>query len=431
MYPPLQAWLFASNTRAVSRSGHWLPVDIHGAMAAAKPTPSKTMSAEPRSSLSSLPLVFVAGVLGLCVFMRLQLAVVPVYEMPSACIIMPTNGRPEFVEHALGMIKRQEFSGTITEVVVVDDSPAALRVPFLSAGRQQHDGLVVDYVLPAEGAARQSVGAKRNTAVAHCTGEAVVHWDDDDFYASTRLREQLEPLATGAADATVLQHTHTYFVERDELFAARTRTASGCAPPGCGMTARPDHGPHFGTLAYRRSLHSSSAAAPAKTNAGGGVAFPDTSEAEDYAFAQRAVQSLGATLLVVATHAEAREPLFVCVRHGSNTWSWDASAAGAPPGPQPLLPWTKNGSTPARHNEFSRPARCCSPLPTPPPPPPHRKRSHQIRRRGSCGAYRVGGAAWGRPQLCRQDAPRRRRPHQAGGAPRRVPRRQQAPGRGR
>ena len=86
--------------------------------------------------------------------MRLQLAAVPVYEMPSACIIMPTNGRPEFVEHALGMIKRQDFSGTITEVVVVDDSPAALRVPFLSAGRQEYEGLVVDYVLPAEGAAR-------------------------------------------------------------------------------------------------------------------------------------------------------------------------------------------------------------------------------------------------------------------------------------
>jgi hypothetical protein len=32
---------------------------------------------------------------------------------PSVCITIPTNGRPEFLEHALGMIRRQEYSGKI------------------------------------------------------------------------------------------------------------------------------------------------------------------------------------------------------------------------------------------------------------------------------------------------------------------------------
>ena len=30
---------------------------------------------------------------------------------------------------------------------------------------------------------------------------------------------------------------------------------------------------------------------------------------------------------MVSVHAEAREPLFVCVRHGSNTWAWGAAAS--------------------------------------------------------------------------------------------------------
>ena len=50
--------------------------------------------------------------------------------LPSVCIIMPTNSRPEFVEHALFMISRQDYPlELVTEVVIVDDSPGELQFP--------------------------------------------------------------------------------------------------------------------------------------------------------------------------------------------------------------------------------------------------------------------------------------------------------------
>ena len=76
-------------------------------------------------------------------------------------------------------------------------------------------------------------------------------------------------------------------------------------------------GPHFGTLVYRRELFNK------------GVRYPDHSEAEDYGWAQQAVKA-GARLRVVPTQVDASgEPLFVCVRHGSNTWAWNDLKEGA------------------------------------------------------------------------------------------------------
>ena len=56
-----------------------------------------------------------------------------VSSLPSATIMMVTNSRPEFVTHALGSIRRQDYPpDLIKEVIIVDDSPTELRVPGLS-----------------------------------------------------------------------------------------------------------------------------------------------------------------------------------------------------------------------------------------------------------------------------------------------------------
>ena len=161
----------------------------------------------------------------------------------------------------------------ISEVVIVDDSPANLSLAELSPGLQDVDGLRVDYVRITD---QRSIGEKRNIAVNHSTGTLLAFWDDDDIYGSQRLREQLAPLAAGKASMTVLPHALTYFMGDDSLFATH-RGAASCNVAdlgGCSLTARSSWGPHFGTLAYLRSLHSAS------------VSYPDTSEAEDYMFAQ-------------------------------------------------------------------------------------------------------------------------------------------------
>ena len=128
------------------------------------------------------------------------------------------------------------------------------------------------YVVLSE---QRSIGAKRNEAVRRATGEVAVHWDDDDIFAEGRLRAQVAPIVRGEADVTLLEHQLTYFMDRDELYAAAMPWKEDVST----------WGPHFGTLSYRRSL------------VVGGVEFPDASEAEDYGFAQRVVEA-GARLLL-------------------------------------------------------------------------------------------------------------------------------------
>ena len=212
----------------------------------------------------------------------------------GTCIIMPTNGRPEFVHRALEMIAASTYPQSLLEIVVVDDSPAPLRLTNASAYPS------LNYVPTC---CNVSVGEKRNIAVQHCSEAAVVvvHWDDDDIYSPSRLSAQILPIARGSADITLLPHGRTYFMETDELWGADAA------------------GPHFGTMAWRRSLFSEAA----------GVAFPDSSQAEDYGFAQSAVSKAGARLLVVAQPPDETPPMFVCVRHGSNTWQWRQGALTA------------------------------------------------------------------------------------------------------
>ena len=123
-----------------------------------------------------------------------------------------------------------------------------------------------------------------------------VHWDDDDFYGPRRLREQVTPIARGDADVTVFEHKFTYFIKRDEAFEV-------------DEAVLPSWGPHFGTLVWRRRLFAD------------GLRFPNTSRAEDYGFAQKAVQ-VGARLQLVDSASERGAKHFVCVRHTQNTWIW-------------------------------------------------------------------------------------------------------------
>ena len=73
----------------------------------------------------------------------------PNTSLPSVCIMIPTNSRPEFLEHAMSMISRQDYPGELLrEVVIVDDSPTELqRVGRLSRQPRQSMAQII-YMLP-------------------------------------------------------------------------------------------------------------------------------------------------------------------------------------------------------------------------------------------------------------------------------------------
>ena len=228
--------------------------------------------------------------------------------LPTVSIIMPTNSRPEFVEHAIDSISRQDYpKGLLKEVVIVDDSPFHLRVPGLQLGSQRSpktkDMNVVYVVLETP----MSIGAKRNIALRYATGDVVSHFDDDDFYSPQRLQHQIQPIANGQADITLLEHQFTYFMSPDKLHQADKTW-----------------GPHFGTLTYKRALFSP-AGNQDQPGMGAAIQYPDNSEGEDWTFAQLAVEK-GASIQVLDSIIPGSDiPIFTCVRHGSNTWEWMGS----------------------------------------------------------------------------------------------------------
>jgi ELWxxDGT repeat protein len=275
-----EAWVATAVARMAPSPMTSPPVSSPAMMSAARPAAA---AASPSSAAHSsvLPSFPVAS--------RVRTPHPTSSTLPTVSVLMPTNGRPEFVRHALASIGRQDYPAELVEVVIVDDSPAALRVDGLAAGAQRVGNVSVVYVVLSE---QRSIGAKRNEAVRRATGEVAVHWDDDDIFAEGRLRAQVAPIVRGEADVTLLEHQLTYFMDRDELYAAAMPWKEDVST----------WGPHFGTLSYRRSL------------VVGGVEFPDASEAEDYGFAQRVVEA-GARLLVLAPPHASRATRTSCPTH--------------------------------------------------------------------------------------------------------------------
>lgn len=66
--------------------------------------------------------------------------------------------------------------------------------------------------------ARRTIGAKREIACEHARGEIIAHWDDDDWYGPSRLREQLAPIIANEADITGLAATSVHDIASDQFW---------------------------------------------------------------------------------------------------------------------------------------------------------------------------------------------------------------------
>ena len=224
--------------------------------------------------------------------------------LPTVSLIIPTNGRPEFLAFAIERIKRQSYPPSlISDVVVVDDSEQGIALDDAAIGelsrkllRPSGGGPELKYVRVDD---VLSVGAKRNLAVEHADGEVIVHWDDDDFYGPHRVAVQVAPIASGVADLDVMTHYYSYYL------AAGTAVKSTRGVAG--------NGPHFGTLTYLRRLWQA-------------IPFTDNSLSEDFGFAYAQVVNNSARFQIIQNQPAGS---FVCTRHGSNTWAWDASSPWA------------------------------------------------------------------------------------------------------
>jgi Glycosyl transferase family 2 len=204
--------------------------------------------------------------------------------------IMPTGDRVEYALQAVRYFQRQDYPER--ELIIVDDGlddlgerlPSDPRIVYLRAPRGE------------------SIGAKRNLACEHASGEFMAQWDDDDWHGASRLSVQLAPLLDGNADITGLGET-TFFNVRKWRFWRPNRER---------YSAMFDYDVHGGTLTFRREVWKQLAR------------YPDLSLEED-AWFLREVVDRGARLRCVTCDSS----VFMYVRHGGNAWALRAEGDNA------------------------------------------------------------------------------------------------------
>jgi glycosyltransferase involved in cell wall biosynthesis len=189
---------------------------------------------------------------------------------PLVSCIMPTFNRRDFLPAALRSFLGQDYPNL--ELIVVDDGTDAV------ADLLPSDPRIV-YVRLSE---RKSVGAKRNLACERARGEFIVHWDDDDWYPSSRVRVQVDALRQRGGD--VCGSSVVYYHDRDNARAYCYRYSASSVAWVAGNT-----------LAYRRE-------AWARTR------FADIQVGEDSQFvwrfpAQRVIDLRDPSLCVGTVHA--------------------------------------------------------------------------------------------------------------------------------
>jgi O-antigen biosynthesis protein len=203
-------------------------------------------------------------------------------DTPLVSCIMPTFNRRSFLPLALESFRRQDYPAK--ELIVVDDGTDMVR----------------DLVEKVQGVhylrlpARASIGEKRNRACAAAQGAIIAHWDDDDWYAPSRLRHQIDPLLSGQADLTGLENSYLLELPKGQFWHTRA-----------GLHQRMFMGDvHGGTLVYWKQLILE------------GLRYPPISLAEDAAFIVAALRARKRLLRLP------NDGIFVYVRHGNNVWQF-------------------------------------------------------------------------------------------------------------
>ncbi|CAM4423412.1 Glycosyl transferase family 2 [Pedobacter westerhofensis] len=107
---------------------------------------------------------------------------------PLVSCIMPTANRQDFIPAAIQNFQKQDYPNI--ELIIIDDGVKSIR-------RLIPDDPRIKYYY--SGSAK-SVGEKRNIACSKASGEYIVHWDDDDWYAGDWISHQVNALTESGAD---------------------------------------------------------------------------------------------------------------------------------------------------------------------------------------------------------------------------------------
>ena len=146
-------------------------------------------------------------------------------DIPLVSCIMPTCNRRAFLPEALACFAVQDYPNL--ELIVVDDGSDSIADLLPADPRVRYFRL----------SSKLNTGAKRNFACEQARGAFIAHWDDDDWYAPSRIRTQIE--AMRGAHWQVSGSTTMFYLHRDREQAFRyTYRGSGRAWLGAPLFTR-------------------------------------------------------------------------------------------------------------------------------------------------------------------------------------------------
>ncbi|MET1056746.1 MAG: glycosyltransferase family A protein [Pedobacter sp.] len=119
-------------------------------------------------------------------------------NQPLVSCIMPTANREKFIPLAIEYFLNQDYPNV--ELIIVDDG-----VQSVSALVPDNPKIKYFYTEPLG-----TIGVKRNYACEKSSGEIIMHWDDDDWYAHDWVSRQVDALLTSGADITGLNRVVFY-----------------------------------------------------------------------------------------------------------------------------------------------------------------------------------------------------------------------------
>ncbi|WP_185960609.1 glycosyltransferase family 2 protein [Pedobacter westerhofensis] len=117
---------------------------------------------------------------------------------PLVSCIMPTANRQRFLPLAIDYFLQQDYKNA--ELIIMDDGNESA-FDLIPSNPKIH----YFYTEPIG-----TIGIKRNVACQKANGEIILHWDDDDWYASNWITRQVDAQLNSGADITGLNQVMFY-----------------------------------------------------------------------------------------------------------------------------------------------------------------------------------------------------------------------------
>lgn len=148
-------------------------------------------------------------------------------EQPLVSCIMPTANRHQYIPFAIENFLHQDYQNI--ELIIIDDGkePIHSLLPNDSRIRYSYSTKV------------KTTGTKRNLACEQAAGKIIIHWDDDDWYASDWVSQQVDYLKNSSADICGIEHVNFYSTITDTLWKG---------------TALNRNNPHYRSFLYGATL---------------------------------------------------------------------------------------------------------------------------------------------------------------------------------